>query len=59
LRKVDPDGRGQVYGQEAARLLGKSGLTRSQLAQVWEMADQNRDGMLNSQEWAIALHIIR
>lgn len=57
--KIDADDSGKVDGREAATLLSKSGLTRKQLSVVWEMADADGDGELNSEEWAVAMHLSR
>lgn len=59
VAKIDADDSGKVDGREAAKLLGKSGLTREQLSAVWIMADADEDGELSPSEWAVAMHLAR
>ena len=57
--KIDADHSGTIDGPEAAKLLGKSGLTRKQLAALWGLADRNDMGELDHDGWAIAMHLSR
>ncbi|CAM9698027.1 unnamed protein product [Scytosiphon promiscuus] len=57
--QVDADNSGTIDGREAAKLLGKSGLTRKQLSVVWELADTNDRGELDHHQWAVAMHLSR
>lgn len=57
--QIDTDDGGTVDGREAAKLLGKSDLTREQLHAVWEMADVRHAGALDPSEWALAMHLAR
>ncbi|CAM9344248.1 unnamed protein product [Ectocarpus fasciculatus] len=57
--QIDADHNGTIDGHEAAKLLGKSGLTRAQLSDIWGLADANDNGELDHDEWAVALHLCR
>lgn len=59
MLKIDADHNGTIDGREAAKLLGKSGLTREQLQTVWGLADKNDKGELDHDEWAVAMHLSR
>lgn len=49
---------GFVYGKEAVDLFSKSGMSRGDLAAVWNMADSPVDNRLDKLEFAIAMHLI-
>ncbi|CAM9963678.1 unnamed protein product, partial [Hapterophycus canaliculatus] len=57
--QIDADHSGTIDGREAAKLLGKSGLTREQLSVVWELADTEDKGELDHHQWAVAMHLSR
>lgn len=59
MPKIDADHSGTIDGREAAKLLGKSGLTREQLKTVWGLADKNDKGELDHDGWAVAMHLSR
>lgn len=48
-----------MSGQDAAKVLSKSGLMREQLVVLWEIADADGDGELDPTEWANAMHLAR
>lgn len=47
-----------TLGAEVRPILAKSGLNNSVLAQVWELADFDKDGRLSCDEFVIAMHLI-
>ena len=55
---ADTDGDGRVNGNEAVVFFGRSGLSKQQLAKVWVLADQKRQGSLNLKNFAVALWLI-
>uniref|UniRef100_A0A1I7VHU6 Intersectin-1 n=1 Tax=Loa loa TaxID=7209 RepID=A0A1I7VHU6_LOALO len=50
---------GFVSGEQARPLFMKSGLPPAVLAQVWHLADYNKDGKMDRIEFSIAMHLIR
>ena len=55
---ADEDNDGRVNGQEAVEFFGRSGLSKKELAKVWVLADQKRQGSLNLKNFALALWLI-
>ena len=55
---ADADGDGRVNGTEAVAFFGRSGLSQKQLAKIWVLADQKRQGSLNLKNFALALWLI-
>lgn len=49
---------GKVTGAAAKAEMVKSKLPNSVLGKIWKLADVDRDGMLDSDEWALANHLI-
>ncbi|ODM97610.1 EH domain-containing protein 1 [Orchesella cincta] len=49
---------GKVAGAAAKQEMVKSKLPNNVLAKVWKMADVDKDGMLDSEEFALAMHLI-
>ncbi|XP_067939205.1 EH domain-containing protein 3-like isoform X1 [Watersipora subatra] len=49
---------GKIAGGAAKTEMVKSRLPNSILAKVWKLADVDRDGMLDSEEWALANHLM-
>ena len=49
---------GKVTGAAAKRDMVKSGLPNSVLGKVWRLADIDKDGMLDADEFALAMHLI-
>ncbi|KAF8540772.1 hypothetical protein BDD12DRAFT_879918 [Trichophaea hybrida] len=55
---VDKANRGVITGEEAVPFFGNSGLPEDVLAQIWDLADINKAGQLNRDEFAIAMYLI-
>ncbi|KAK3856920.1 hypothetical protein Pcinc_036793 [Petrolisthes cinctipes] len=49
---------GKITGTAAKQEMLKSKLPNSVLGKVWKMSDIDRDGMLDSDEFALAMHLI-
>jgi len=49
---------GYVYGAEAVALFSRSGLSKDQLRDIWNLADYPVDNRLDKVEFAIAMHLI-
>ena len=50
---------GKISGAAAKQELIKSKLPNSVLAKVWRLADYDKDGMLDGDEWALANYLIK
>ena len=50
--------KGAIAGDVAIELMGQSGLERRDLEAVWTLADPNNKGVLNMDEFAVAMHLI-
>ncbi|XP_050404639.1 EH domain-containing protein 3 isoform X2 [Patella vulgata] len=50
---------GKITGAAAKSELVKSKLPNSVLSKVWKLADVDKDGMLDQEEWALANHLIK
>ncbi|KAM6939264.1 epidermal growth factor receptor substrate 15 isoform 5-T5 [Lycodopsis pacificus] len=57
-RQVDPTGSGRVAAADAALFLKRSGLADLVLGKVWDLADSERKGALNKQQFFIALRLV-
>lgn len=55
-----PDASGALLGaeEEVIRFFRKSNLDQASLSQIWALADVNKDGYLNCDEFSIAFHLI-
>lgn len=49
---------GKISGASAKREMMKSKLPNSALGKVWKLSDIDRDGMLDADEFALAMHLI-
>ena len=49
---------GFLLGQPAYSILSQSGLPQEDLAKIWDLADVGKDGMLDFQEFMVAMHLI-
>jgi len=49
---------GKVTGAAAKQEMVKSKLPNSALAKIWKLSDVDKDGMLDSDEFALAMHLI-
>ncbi|CAB1119102.1 unnamed protein product [Ectocarpus sp. CCAP 1310/34] len=47
----------KIGGKQAATMLAKSGLSKTDLGSLWAMADADRDGKLSRHEFAVAMHL--
>uniref|UniRef100_A0A7N6C1Y5 Epidermal growth factor receptor pathway substrate 15 n=1 Tax=Anabas testudineus TaxID=64144 RepID=A0A7N6C1Y5_ANATE len=56
--KVDPTGSGWVSAADAALFLKRSGLADLVLGKIWDLADSERKGSLNKQQFFIALRLV-
>ena len=50
---------GRVSGAAAKAEMVKSKLPNAVLGKVWKLADTDKDGMLDMDEFALAMHLIR
>ncbi|CAG5861147.1 unnamed protein product [Menidia menidia] len=57
-RQVDPTGSGRVAAADAAQFLKRSGLADLVLGRIWDLADSERKGSLNKQQFFIALRLV-
>ncbi|XP_034087567.1 LOW QUALITY PROTEIN: epidermal growth factor receptor substrate 15-like 1 [Gymnodraco acuticeps] len=57
-RQVDPTGSGRVAAADAALFLKRSGLADLVLGKIWDLADCERKGALNKQQFFIALRLV-
>ncbi|XP_037325144.2 epidermal growth factor receptor substrate 15 isoform X3 [Pungitius pungitius] len=57
-RQVDPTGSGRVVAADAALFLKRSGLADQVLGKIWDLADSERKGALNKQQFFIALRLV-
>ncbi|KAG9303897.1 hypothetical protein G9A89_005807 [Geosiphon pyriformis] len=56
---LDEKNRGFITGDEAAKFFIDSKLPPSVLAQIWDLSDITESGRLTSEEFAVAMHLIR
>ncbi|KAM6124528.1 epidermal growth factor receptor substrate 15 isoform 2-T2 [Pterocles gutturalis] len=57
-RQVDSANTGRVLASDAAIFLKKSGLTDLVLGKIWDLADTDGKGILNKQEFFVALRLV-
>lgn len=53
----DPNSTGYITGMQAKTLLMQTSLTQAVLAQIWTLADYDKDGKLSLEEFIIAMHL--
>uniref|UniRef100_A0A8C5TLU7 Epidermal growth factor receptor pathway substrate 15 n=1 Tax=Malurus cyaneus samueli TaxID=2593467 RepID=A0A8C5TLU7_9PASS len=58
LPQVDSANAGRVLASDAAVFLKKSGLTDLVLGKIWDLADTDGKGILNKQEFFVALRLV-
>uniref|UniRef100_A0A8C0GVC8 Epidermal growth factor receptor pathway substrate 15 n=1 Tax=Chelonoidis abingdonii TaxID=106734 RepID=A0A8C0GVC8_CHEAB len=58
VRQVDSGNTGRVVASDAAAFLKKSGLTDLILGKIWDLADTDGKGILNKQEFFVALRLV-
>lgn len=49
---------GFLSGEQARSMLIQSGLSQGILAQIWSLSDVDKDGQLNIEEFALAMHFV-
>ncbi|KAK6095770.1 hypothetical protein MT418_004440 [Batrachochytrium dendrobatidis] len=54
----DPTNSGYMDGDRAKQVFAQSGLSQNILAHIWSLCDTHQIGKLNSDEFAVAMHII-
>ncbi|XP_019487865.1 PREDICTED: epidermal growth factor receptor substrate 15 [Hipposideros armiger] len=57
-RQVDTSNTGRVLASDAAAFLKKSGLPDLVLGKIWDLADTDGKGVLNKQEFFVALRLV-
>uniref|UniRef100_A0A8C2E8M0 Epidermal growth factor receptor pathway substrate 15 n=1 Tax=Cyprinus carpio TaxID=7962 RepID=A0A8C2E8M0_CYPCA len=57
-RQVDPSSSGRVGAGDAALFLKRSGLTDLVLGKIWDLADSDCKGLLNKQQFFVALRLV-
>uniref|UniRef100_A0A3B4BFW1 Uncharacterized protein n=1 Tax=Periophthalmus magnuspinnatus TaxID=409849 RepID=A0A3B4BFW1_9GOBI len=57
-RQVDPTNSGRVVAPDAAVFLKRSGLADLVLGKIWDLADSERKGALNKQQFFVALRLV-
>ncbi|XP_031430476.1 epidermal growth factor receptor substrate 15 isoform X1 [Clupea harengus] len=57
-RQVDPSGSGRVPAADAALFLKRSALADLVLGKIWDLADSERKGCLNKQQFFVALRLV-
>ncbi|XP_028755277.1 EH domain-containing protein 1 [Neltuma alba] len=55
---ADSDGDGRITGNDATKFFAMSNLSRSQLKQVWAIADTKRQGFLGFTEFVTAMQLV-
>ncbi|MED6118618.1 EH domain-containing protein 1 [Stylosanthes scabra] len=55
---ADSDGDGRISGNDATKFFGLSKLSRSQLKQLWALADTKRQGFLGFNEFVTAMQLV-
>jgi hypothetical protein len=50
---------GKVSGSSAKNEMVKSKLPNSVLGKIWKLSDNDRDGYLDDEEFALAMHLIK
>lgn len=56
---IDTTGQGFISGEQAVQFFGNARLPEEVLAQIWDLADINSDGVLNRDEFAVAMFLIK
>ncbi|KAJ3408742.1 hypothetical protein HDU80_004687 [Chytriomyces hyalinus] len=54
----DPSNSGYISGDRAIQIFKQSGLSDDILAHIWSLADTQNSGKLDSNEFAVAMHLI-
>lgn len=56
---LDKSNRGYIDGDQAVEFFGNARLPEETLAQIWDLADIDSDGLLTRDEFAVAMYLIR
>ena len=56
---VDTSRTGLISGEQAVEFFMQAQLPEETLAQIWDLADIDADGQLTSDEFAVAMHLVR
>ena len=56
--QLDPQNRGFIEGDVAVPFMLQSQLDEGTLASIWDLADIRKEGRLNNDEFAVAMHLI-
>ncbi|XP_046549946.1 serine/arginine repetitive matrix protein 2-like isoform X2 [Haliotis rubra] len=59
FKLLDKTNSGFIEADMAQEVFSLSGLPPDQLGRIWDIADVNRDGSLDPEEWMVACHLIR
>ena len=59
FQTLNPSAAGLISGAAVRPVLERSGLAVDQLRQVWNLSDIDRDGHLDADEFAVAMHLTR
>lgn len=59
FNEQDRAGQGFITGEQAVQFFGNARLPEEVLASIWDLADVNSDGVLNRDEFAVAMYLIR
>ncbi|TPX63785.1 hypothetical protein SpCBS45565_g06360 [Spizellomyces sp. 'palustris'] len=54
----DPQNSGFISGDRARNIFTQSGLPDGVLAHIWTLADMQKNGKLNADEFAVAMHLV-
>ncbi|PSR80060.1 hypothetical protein BD289DRAFT_455529 [Coniella lustricola] len=56
---LDKQKKGYITGEEAVPFFSQSGLPEAVLANIWDLADIRSEGILNRDEFSVAMYLIR
>lgn len=56
---LDKQKKGYITGEEAVPFFSQSNLPEAMLANIWDLADIRSEGILNRDEFAVAMYLIR
>lgn len=59
FKTLDPEADDTITGKKARQVLMKSKLPTATLGRIWELADMDTDGKLNSTEFSVAMFLVQ
>jgi EH domain-containing protein 1 len=59
FQSLGPDGSGKIDGGKAMAPLQSTGAQGGDLASIWELSDIDKDGLLDADEFAVAMYLSR